>query len=441
MSKRVEMISTRGEAPAVSFSEAMKNGLAPDGGLYMPRPIPHLPDSFWEHLEDLTIQQIASKVASLFGSTREESETLSTVAGESITFDAPLVKVRENLWLLELFHGPTLAFKDFGARFMARAFAALDSGEDQELLILVATSGDTGSAVANGFFGVEGTRVCLLYPSGKVSLLQERQMTTLGGNVTALEVDGTFDDCQRLVKQAFSDVELRKEKRISSANSINIARLIPQSFYYMHALGQLWRQSGERSRPVFSVPSGNFGNLTAGLLAMRMGMPVSRFLAATNRNDVVPEYLHTGEFRPRPSLETISNAMDVGNPSNFERMMALFESDRNRMGEVIMGDAYDDDQTRECITRTYEETGYVTDPHTAVGILAAERWQRERGYGEPVIVLSTAHPAKFADVVEHRIGKPVQIPERLKACLNRKKQSISFGKEYEPFREFVRTLG
>lgn len=439
MSKRVEMISTRGETPAVSFSTAMKNGLAPDGGLYLPSPIPALPDSFWDELPDRTIQEISAEVARQFGATEQESDVLSRVAADAISFDAPLVQLRDQIFVLELFHGPTLAFKDFGARFMARAFAALDE-EVQDLLILVATSGDTGSAVAHGFYGVEGTRVCLLYPSGKVSPLQEKQMTTLGGNVTALEVDGTFDDCQRLVKEAFSDQELRSGRRISSANSINIARLIPQSFYYMHGVGQLRKQLNRAATPIFSVPSGNFGNLTAGLLAMKMGLPVSRFLAATNRNDVVPEYLKTGAFRPRPSLSTISNAMDVGNPSNFERMEALFHGDRTEMARTISGDSYSDEETRECITRTFQETGYIADPHTAVGILAAEKWLKENDGSEPVIVLSTAHPAKFADVVENRIGQPVPVPGRLKACVNKEKQTTPIHHDYDTFREFVRNL-
>lgn len=436
--QEIRFVSTRGGAPACTFQEAMKQGLAPDGGLYLPDPVPLLPESFWQTLSGRTLQDTGAEMAASWFSDPADRERIREVARDAISFEAPLVRLRENIYVLELFHGPTLAFKDFGARFMARAYARMVQDEEGELLILAATSGDTGSAVAHGFFGVEGTRVILLYPSGKVSNLQEKQMTTLGGNVTALEVDGVFDDCQRLVKAAFSDSGLNKELRLSSANSINIARLIPQSFYYAHALGQLQQQLGSTVKPVFSVPSGNFGNLTAGLLAMKSGMPVSGFLAATNRNDVVPEYLETGEFHPRSSVQTISNAMDVGNPSNFERILHLFEGSLEEIRRHIRGSSWDDRQTRECIRRVWQQEGYLLDPHTAVGVLAAEEFHRESGNaGKPVVVLSTAHPVKFREIVEEETGQEIPVPERLRECLDREKSSRKIGAEYESFRDLL----
>lgn len=433
----VRFISTNGKSEAVSFGKAMQQGLAPDGGLYMPDSIPRLPPGFWNSLETTSLQQIAVEVSKRFIEDELSEESLQALVDQAINFDAPLVHLYDQVWLLELFHGPTLAFKDFGARFMAQAFARLDENRDRDLLILVATSGDTGSAVANGFYGVPGTRVCLLYPSGKVSPLQEKQMTTLGGNVTALEVNGTFDDCQKLVKTAFGDKMLREKLRLSSANSINIARLLPQSFYYISACGSIRKATDPDVSPVYSVPSGNFGNLTAGLLAMKMGLPFERFLAATNRNDVVPGYLKTGIFEPRPSVQTISNAMDVGDPSNFDRLKYLFDNSAEAMRKVLWGASFDDLETRNCIKRIYEKTGRVVDPHTAVGLLAAEKYRKESGTGQPLIVLSTAHPSKFADIVEQEIGRPVEIPEQLKACLDKEKTSIPVGKGYESFKSFL----
>ncbi|MEX2573068.1 MAG: threonine synthase [Balneolaceae bacterium] len=440
MADSIKMISTRGETPACSFYEAMETGLAPDGGLYIPDRIPPLPGQFWDQLPEMSLSETGREICLPYFDRDTEKDVISRVVRDSVTFGAPVVQLYENMYLLELFHGPTLAFKDFGARFMARAFASLEpEGDKKELLILVATSGDTGSAVANGFYGVKGTHVHLLYPSGKVSRLQEKQMTTLGGNVTALEVDGTFDDCQRLVKQAFSDRELGRRIRMSSANSINIARLLPQSFYYMHALGRLQKQFGKAVNPVFSVPSGNFGNLTAGLIAMRMGMPVSRFLAATNSNDVVPRFLETGTFTPRLSETTISNAMDVGNPSNFERILHLFDGSHEEIRKHIWGASFNDNQTRACIKKVYEETGRVLDPHTAVGVLTARKYREESGAGSdsPAVVLATAHPAKFPDVVEQETGGKIEIPEQLKSCLEGEKRSITMGNDYNSFRNFL----
>lgn len=431
------MISTRGESPPVSFTEAMKQGLAPDGGLYMPDPLPKLPTSYWNELAGTSISDIGAAVATRFGADPEESQQLAHVARTAIDFDAPLVRLSDTLYVLELFHGPTLAFKDFGARFMAHAFAQLDSREDRDLLILVATSGDTGSAVAHGFYNVPGTRVCLLYPSGRVSALQEKQMSTLGGNITALEVDGAFDDCQALVKQAFSDAELRNELRLSSANSINIARLLPQTFYYIRALAQ-WMDRGEHARPPrIVVPSGNFGNLTAGLMAARMGMPTAGFVAATNANDVVPAYLNSGSYLPRASVETLSNAMDVGNPSNFERLQYLFEHSIDRFRREVTGTSFTDEQTREKITEVYQTYGYIADPHTAVGLLAAEQ---ESTPETPTVVLSTAHPAKFGDVVSPAIGHEVPVPDRLADCMSREKRSELMSTDYTDFRNRIRSI-
>jgi len=437
MPDQIRFISTRGNSAPCSFIDAMKRGLAPDGGLYVPQTIPELPAAFWNSLSDKNIQQIGVEVSMPFFGDEADVNSISDIVGKAISFDAPLVHYRDNIYILELFHGPTLAFKDFGARFMARAFASLDDEKEGDLLILAATSGDTGSAVADGFYGVEGTRVCLLYPSGKISRLQEQQMTTLGGNVTAIEIDGTFDDCQRMVKEAFSDPKVHRNIRLSSANSINIARLIPQSFYYAHALGRLQELLGKGVKPFFSVPSGNLGNLTAGLLAMKMGMPVSGFLAATNRNDILPVFLQTGKFNPRDSQQTISNAMDVGNPSNFERILYLFNNSINDIRKHIIGKTFSDSQTRSCIKKSFEKTGYVIDPHSAVGLLAAEKYLADTRLNMPFIALATAHPAKFGDVVEKEIGKSVEIPERLSVCLDKQKKSVKMGNEYNTFRDYL----
>ncbi len=440
MPDQIQFISTRGRSTRSSFLEAMRSGLADDGGLYVPEMIPKIPEDFWNGLSEKNFHEIAREVSNPYFKKRSEERIMAEVVRKAINFEAPLVHFSDNIYILELFHGPTCAFKDFGARFMARAVAGFEDKEDQkkgDLLILVATSGDTGSAVAHGFYGVPGVSVCLLYPSGKVSRLQEQQMTTLGGNVIALEVDGTFDDCQNLVKQAFSDPSVREEIRLSSANSINIARLLPQSFYYIHAVGRLQEILGTGVEPVFSVPSGNFGNLTAGLLAMKMGMPSLRFIAATNRNDVVPEFLDTGTFKPRPSEQTISNAMDVGNPSNFERILYMFNNSLADIRKHIMGEAFSDRQTRNCIKKSYEHTGYILDPHSAVGMLAAEKYLVDSGSDDPVIVLATAHPAKFGDIVEKEIGREIEIPERLAVCLKKQKKSVMMSNDYELFKKYL----
>lgn len=434
----MKFISTNKKTDPVNFREAALQGLAPDGGLFIPAEWPQLSDSFLTHLQNKSLQDISFEVSRLFID-ELETDLLKKIVKEATNFDAPLIKLDEGVHILELFHGPTLAFKDFGARFMSRVFSALRQKQEQDLIILAATSGDTGSAVAQGFLGVEGIRVCLLYPSGKVSQIQEQQLTTAGKNVTALEVDGTFDDCQKMVKEAFSDTRLNRQLLLSSANSINIARLIPQMFYYIYAVAQL----AHGKAPIFCVPSGNFGNLTAGLMGQKIGMPAAGFIAATNANDVVPEYLQTGVFNPRPSQRTISNAMDVGNPSNFARILHLFDDDYEQVKKHIWGASFSDEVTRQTIGKIYNEYGYLMDPHTAIGYQAVKKYQRSAtGYfGEPnaspYVILSTAHPAKFGDVIEPVINNKVSIPDRLATCLDKKKQSISMKNEYDQLKKWL----
>lgn len=408
-------------------------GLAEDGGLYMPERLPSLGPGFFRDLVGLSLADIASIVSFEFLGDDLTRERIDRICAAALTFDAPVVSLSEDLSVLELFHGPTMAFKDFGARFMAQLMSAFHEGESGELTILVATSGDTGSAVASGFFGVPGIRVVVLYPSGRVSEFQEKQITTLGGNISALEINGSFDDCQKLVKTAFGDQDLKAHLELTSANSINIARLIPQSFYYMRAYAQL-EQTGLPL--VVSVPSGNFGNLTAGLFAKRMGLPVKRFVAATNVNDVVVEYLRTGVFKPRPSRKTLSNAMDVGNPSNFERMLKLYDSTVESMQADIFGDSFSDEQTKQAIAEIWSRFGYAMDPHGAVGYLGFKSYQaaEETALG---LVLETAHPCKFAQTVEEVLGKSVPIPERMKGVLEKPKQAQMLGADYASFKEFL----
>src|SRR6187549_3702248 len=362
----MKFYSTNNPSIRVDLEQAVTQGLAPDNGLYMPESIPVLPNEFFDTLEQKSFQEIAFAVAkNIIGGDIPESE-LKRIVEHTIQFDAPMVKVEDGVFALELFHGPTLAFKDFGARFMSQLLGYFAKRQKQEIVILVATSGDTGSAVANGFLGVEGTRVVVLYPSGKVSDIQEKQFTTLGQNITALEVDGTFDDCQRLVKQAFLDDQLKTKYYLTSANSINIARLIPQSFYYFYAYAQV----KDKTEPVvFSIPSGNFGNLTGGLLAKRMGLPIHHFIAATNVNDVVPEYLQTKLFKPRASRQTISNAMDVGNPSNFDRILNLYGGNFETLSSDIYGCFFTDEETQKAMRNVYSAKHYVMDPHGAIGYL------------------------------------------------------------------------
>ncbi|MFZ2897423.1 MAG: threonine synthase [Saprospiraceae bacterium] len=420
--------STKQKSGLVSLREAVLQGLPSDNGLFMPERIPKLKVSPGQSLAD-----IAFLAAEQFLEGDLPGEVIDQIAREAIDFEAPLVRLAGDLHILELFHGPTLAFKDFGARFMARLMAWLVRNDDEPLTFLVATSGDTGSAVASGFLGVEGIRVVILYPSGKVSPLQEKQLTTLGHNITALEVGGTFDDCQNLVKQAFLDTELAAAHRLSSANSINIARLIPQTFYYLYAASR----EIFRGKPlVFSVPSGNFGNLCAGVMARRMGAPIAGFIAATNRNDVVPQYLTTGRFQPRPSIATLSNAMDVGNPSNFWRLMDLYGHDLERMRGDIAGFAFSDEATREAMREVYRKNDYVMDPHGAVGYLG---WQAYKANHPDAcgIVLETAHPAKFLETVEGTLGIHIKIPRQLEEAARKSKTAVSIPANYATFRDFL----
>ena len=442
----MRFVSTNNKSQQVSFYHAVLMGLADDGGLYMPESIPQLPDEFWQSVAGLSFKEIAFNAARPFVRNELNDSELQAVIDDAFTFDAPLVPLDDKIYVTELFHGPTLAFKDFGARFMSRVFSAMNnkheglsgkpSREGNDVYILVATSGDTGSAVAHGFLGVPGIKVCLLYPSGKVSRLQEQQLTTVGGNVTALEVDGTFDDCQKMVKQAFSDADLRRKLTLSSANSINFARLLPQSFYYIYAFAQLMKSTDEK--PVFCVPSGNMGNLTGGLLAMQMGMPVDQFIVATNVNDVVPEYLRKGIFTPRPSVRTLSNAMDVGNPSNLDRIRFLFGDSISSVRKHLYGSSFNDDQTRDAIQWVHQQTGYVLDPHTAVGYLAGEEYRKTTGDEEsPIILMSTAHPAKFKDTVESVIGESISMPKQLQECMEKPKQAIPLDADYSVLKNFL----
>lgn len=420
----------------VSFQHAVMKGLAEDGGLFMPESIPSLPPKLFDELEKYSFQEIAFKVAKQFSADEIEDSKLKAIIDDAINFEATVSKLSESLGILELYHGPTLAFKDFGARFMSRTMSHFLEQESRELNILVATSGDTGSAVASGFYEAEGINVFVLYPSGKISELQEKQITTLNKNVTALEIDGTFDDCQKLVKDAFVDVELNGHLNLSSANSINIARLVPQSFYYMEAFKQV---KEENKKVIFSVPSGNLGNLTAGLFAAKMGLTVNKYIAATNSNSVFTEYIDSGKFIPRPSVQTFSNAMDVGNPSNLARINDLYHSNIGEISKVIFSHSYNDDETLQGVKEIDQKYNYIIDPHGAVGYLALEDYSpytqnRSEYFG---IVLETAHPSKFEDVVEKAINKKADMPQRLKDCISKEKHSVKLSKKFEVLKEYL----
>lgn len=426
--------STNNPSHRVDLKEAILRSLPPDNGLYMPDTLPVLDPSFWEIWRHLSFQEIGFAVADAFFGGDVPPEALREIVEGTVAFDAPLVTLAPGDHVLELFHGPTLAFKDFGARFMARLMAWLTRGDSRELTVLVATSGDTGGAVASAFHNVPGTRVIILYPQGKVSGLQEKQLTALGGNITALEIQGSFDDCQALVKSAFLDRELAERLNLTSANSINLARLVPQSFYYIHAA----RQLPEGVKPTFVIPSGNFGNLTAGLLAVQLGLPVAGFVAATNRNDVVPEYLLKGQYSPRPSVATISNAMDVGAPSNFARMQALFGGSWEATKNLISGMSFGDDETRAAIRTVKSMHDYEIDPHGAVGWLAARKWRASHP-GSATITLETAHPAKFPDVMDAELGQGViEVPERLAVLADKQKVATLLPAETTVFHDWLR---
>ncbi len=428
--------STNNKQHAVSLGEAVMEGLAPDNGLYMPESIPQLPKSFFDSLSKKTFQEIGFEVVkNLIGQDIPESELVKIIE-HTIQFDAPLVEVEKDIYSLELFHGPTLAFKDFGARFLSGLLGYFARLKNKEITILVATSGDTGSAVANAFLNVEGTRVIVLYPSGKVSEAQEKQFTTLGANITSLEVAGTFDDCQRLVKQSFLDVELKNSLALTSANSINIARLIPQTFYYFQAFAQLKQKD---KSIVISVPSGNFGNLTAGLIAKKMGLPIQNFVASTNVNDVVPEFLKSNVFTPRTSQQTISNAMDVGNPSNFYRLLDLYGSDYQKISQDITGYHFSDVDTRDVMRTVFSEFNYILDPHGAVGYLGLKEFLKDHP-NHTGIFLETAHPAKFLETVEETINHKVEVPERLQKFMKGEKKTIQIGSEFSELKSLLPTL-
>ena len=426
--------STNHHSPAATLQEAVVRGLAPDRGLYMPEHIHPLPSDFYDGIDRLSLPDIACRVADAFFDDDIPQDTLHELVRDTLSFDIPLVPVTGCIHSLELFHGPTLAFKDVGARFMARLLGYFIHREGAgEVNVLVATSGDTGSAVANGFLGVEGIRVYVLYPKGKVSEIQEKQFTTLGRNITALEVDGTFDDCQALVKDAFMDGELNARLRLTSANSINVARFLPQSFYYFHAYAQLKRE-GRADNVVVCVPSGNFGNLTAGLFAARMGLPVGRFIAANNRNDIFYQYLRTGVYSPRPSIATIANAMDVGAPSNFARILDLYGNNHAAICADISGATYTDEQIADTVRTTWQQHHYLLDPHGACGFRALQEGLRE---GEAGIFLETAHPAKFKDTVERIIGQPVDTPDKLRAFMQGTRRSVPMSKDFPAFKDYL----
>ena len=428
--------STNRNTPDVSLKEAVVKGLAADNGLFMPERIEKFEPAFFDEIQNLSFQEIAFEVAKKFFGEDIEDVKLKEIVYDTLQFDCPVVKVTDSIYSLELFHGPTLAFKDVGARFMARLLNHFLGKQEKLVNVLVATSGDTGSAVANGFLGVDGIHVYVLYPKGKVSDIQESQFTTLKQNITALEIDGTFDDCQHLVKTAFLDDELNKKLVLTSANSINVARFLPQAFYYFNAYARL-KEAGklDSNQLVVSVPSGNFGNLTAGLIAAEMRLPVKQFIAANNENDVVFEYLNSGEYKPRPSVETIANAMDVGAPSNFARILDLYKNEHGVVAQKIKGYRYSDEQIREVILTVYNEHKYLCDPHGACGYQSLSEYLSENEIG---IFLETAHPAKFTETVEKVVGKgKVELPEKLAAFMQGKKESEQMTSEYADFKKYL----
>ena len=420
----MKFYSLNNTAPEVSF--------APDKGLYFPEEINPLPISFFENIESFSNEEIAFKAIQQFVSGIVPDDVLKDILKEVLDFDFPVVEITPNIGTLELFHGPTMAFKDVGARFMAQCLGYFSRSTKNEVTVLVATSGDTGGAVANGFLGVEGVNVVILYPSGKVSDIQERQLTTLGKNITALEVDGTFDDCQAMVKNAFLDKELLDEMKLTSANSINVARWLPQLFYFLFAYKQVKSKGKEI---VFSVPSGNFGNICAGLVAQRLGMPVKHFIASTNVNDTVPQFMLTKEYNPKPSTATISNAMDVGDPSNFIRIRHLFKDDFEALKKNLSSYSFDDNNTKEALKEIYNISGYIADPHGAVGYLGLKKYQQQHPetYG---IFLETAHPVKFLDIVEETLNEKLEIPAQIQKVMGKTKTSIKIS-NYEGLKDFL----
>ncbi len=426
--------STNKKAPMATLHEAVVKGLASDRGLYMPERIKPLPSSFFDNIDNLSFQDIACTVADAFFGEDIPADDLRRIVCDTLAFDCPVVKVDDNIYALELFHGPTLAFKDVGARFMARLLQYFIRQEGQERVnVLVATSGDTGSAVANGFLGVEGIHVYVLYPKGKVSRIQESQFTTLGQNITAIEVDGVFDDCQALVKQAFLDPDLNAHMRLTSANSINVARFLPQAFYYFNAYARM-KALGKAENMVMCVPSGNFGNITAGLFGHVMGLPISRFIAANNANDIFYQYLQTGVYTPQPTKQTLANAMDVGDPSNFARVYDLYGGSHDAITAYISGATYSDDDIRQTMRDCYSNTGYVLDPHGACGYRALREQLKE---GETGVFCETAHPAKFKEKVDDILGTDIHIPQRLAEFMKGEKCSIALSRRFDDFKAFL----
>ncbi len=426
--------STNKQAPEATLHEAVVKGLASDRGLYMPKSIKTLPQEFFNDIDKMSFQEIAYTVADAFFGEDVDAESLRKIVYDTLAFDCPIAQVSDNIYSLELYHGPTLAFKDVGARFMARLLQYFIRREGKEQVnVLVATSGDTGSAVANGFLGVDGIHVYVLYPKGKVSKIQESQFTTLGKNITAIEVDGVFDDCQALVKSAFMDKELNEHMKLTSANSINVARFLPQAFYYFNAYARL-KALGKADNMVVCVPSGNFGNICAALFGHAMGLPVKRFIAANNANDIFYNYLQTGKYEPKASRQTIANAMDVGDPSNFARIYDLYKGDHAKITSLISGATYSDDQIRETMKDCYAKTGYILDPHGACGYRALNEQLKD---GEVGVFCETAHPAKFKDTVDPIIGTSVEIPERLAEFMKGKKQCVAMTKDFADFKAFL----
>ena len=424
--------STKKKTDPVTFKDALLTGMPQDNGLYMPEYIPDLSNIFKQE-NNLNFQEISLLISSKIIDRELSNNKIQDIIEECITFDAPNYKIFDDVYCLELFHGPTLAFKDFGARFMARCMERFTETSDKNINILVATSGDTGSAVAHGFYGVEGVNVIILYPKGKVSDIQEKQLTTLDGNIYALEINGTFDDCQKLVKKSFLDKTLKNKINLSSANSINIARLIPQIFYYAYSYLQIKNKS---IPTIFSVPCGNFGNITAGMIGKKMGIPIYKFIASTNANDVVPNYLINGIFNPKPSIQTISNAMDVGNPSNLARIIDLYSNIDNIKDDLVSW-SFNDDQTSAMIADVYNQYEYVLDPHSAVGILGLLKYMEMKSDNMNNIFLGTAHPGKFADIVNPIINNKLDLPQRLKDVLSLEKRSIELNNDYDEFYDYL----
>lgn len=437
--------STNGKAPIADLHKAVVKGLAEDRGLYMPERINHLPKEFFDNIDKMSFQEIAYTVASAFFGEDVDPDALHDIVYDTLQFDCPVVNVKDNIYTLELFHGPTLAFKDVGARFMARLLQYFTSPSracgtstssntsKSSINVLVATSGDTGSAVANGFLGVDGIHVYVLYPKGKVSPIQECQFTTLGKNITAIEVDGVFDDCQALVKNAFMDAELNEHMKLTSANSINVARFLPQAFYYFNAYARM-KEQGKADNLVMCVPSGNFGNICAALFGHQMGLPIKRFIAANNANDIFYKYLQTGKYEPKPSKQTLANAMDVGDPSNFARIYDLYGKSHEKITSLISGATYTDEHIRQTMRECYEASGYVLDPHGACGYQALKEGLQS---GEVGVFCETAHPAKFKEKVDEILGIDVEIPERLANFMKGTKQSVAMTKDFADFKAYL----